>query len=163
MSSRDRDDPSAGHDVPSPSLATDTAAIRTKTSPSPAPSIKLADPELPLPSPQQTNAEDADDRDHDEDPGEDEQRQDKPFEPLFTLVTNTTANTTAHPRVHYLFSDDDAASILAAHNPASPSDRALLIDLVQAPAASPPGDDTTNPSPAAPLSNRPDGFTWKTH
>ncbi|PTD12926.1 hypothetical protein FCULG_00003626 [Fusarium culmorum] len=29
------------------------------------------------------------------------------FEPLFTLLTNSTTNTTVHPRIHYLFSDDD--------------------------------------------------------
>lgn len=30
-----------------------------------------------------------------------------PFQPLFTLVTDTTSRATQHPRVHYIFSDDD--------------------------------------------------------
>lgn len=30
-----------------------------------------------------------------------------PFHPLFTLVTDTTSRATHHPRVHYIFSDDD--------------------------------------------------------
>ncbi|KAI8719293.1 hypothetical protein NCS52_00709800 [Fusarium sp. LHS14.1] len=51
-----------------------------------------------------------------------------PFEPLFTLLTNSTTNITVHPRIHYLFSDDDP-SVLA-----SPAvDRALVVDLVPAP------------------------------
>ncbi|RSL55311.1 hypothetical protein CEP53_007149 [Fusarium sp. AF-6] len=51
-----------------------------------------------------------------------------PFEPLFALLTNSTTNTTVHPRIHYLFSDDDP-SVLA-----SPAvDRALAVDLVPAP------------------------------
>ncbi|KAM6537343.1 hypothetical protein FALCPG4_003269 [Fusarium falciforme] len=51
-----------------------------------------------------------------------------PFEPLFALLTNSTTNTTVHPRIHYLFSDDDP-SVLA-----SPAvDRALVVDLVPAP------------------------------
>lgn len=49
-----------------------------------------------------------------------------PFEPVFTLLTNTTTNTTTHPRVHYIFSDDDP-SILSTLDP---SRRALLIDLI---------------------------------
>lgn len=32
-----------------------------------------------------------------------------PFEPLFTLLTNTTTGSTVHPRVQYLFSDDDTS------------------------------------------------------
>lgn len=30
-----------------------------------------------------------------------------PFQPLFTLVTDTTTRQTHHPRVHYIFADDD--------------------------------------------------------
>lgn len=56
------------------------------------------------------------------------------FEPLFTLLTNTTNNTTIHPRVHYLFSDDDP-SILPGSAPLDSSHRALVLDL--APAATP--------------------------
>lgn len=49
------------------------------------------------------------------------------FEPLFTLLTNATSNTTVHPRVHYLFSDDDT-SVLT-NPPTDPSHRALIVDL----------------------------------
>ncbi|KAI5462143.1 hypothetical protein BGZ63DRAFT_423442 [Mariannaea sp. PMI_226] len=52
-----------------------------------------------------------------------------PFEPIFTLLTNTTTNTTIHPQIHYIFSDDDP-SILAAAAAADPtSHRALVVDL----------------------------------
>ncbi|KND91189.1 hypothetical protein TOPH_04104 [Tolypocladium ophioglossoides CBS 100239] len=45
------------------------------------------------------------------------------FEPLFTLLTNETTNTTVHPRVQYLFADDDT-SVLS-----NPPDRAVIVDL----------------------------------
>ncbi|PFH57465.1 hypothetical protein XA68_15028 [Ophiocordyceps unilateralis] len=53
-----------------------------------------------------------------------------PLEPLFTLLTNTTTNTTIHPRVQYLFSDDDP-SVLSAAPPAD--SRALVVDLAPEP------------------------------
>ncbi|KAL7927190.1 hypothetical protein ACQKWADRAFT_279780 [Trichoderma austrokoningii] len=59
-----------------------------------------------------------------------------PFEPVFTLLTNTTTNTTVHPRVHYLFSDDDASAVLTAPQ-TDPRHRALIVDL--APPANPSG------------------------
>ncbi|PTB65982.1 hypothetical protein BBK36DRAFT_1089833, partial [Trichoderma citrinoviride] len=59
-----------------------------------------------------------------------------PFEPIFTLLTNTTTNTTVHPRVHYLFSDDDASAVFTAPH-ADPLHRALVVDL--APPAAPNG------------------------
>ncbi|KUI55754.1 hypothetical protein VP1G_03176 [Cytospora mali] len=34
-------------------------------------------------------------------------QQPHPFQPLFTLVTDSTTRATHHPRVHYIFSDDD--------------------------------------------------------
>ncbi|KAF5021391.1 hypothetical protein F66182_6580 [Fusarium sp. NRRL 66182] len=58
-----------------------------------------------------------------------------PFEPLFTLLTNSTTNTTVHPRIHYLFSDDDP-SILTT-SPEDPSHRALVVDLAPAPSSDP--------------------------
>ncbi|RSL62364.1 hypothetical protein CEP54_005767 [Fusarium duplospermum] len=65
---------------------------------------------------------------HDQQQPEDEAPPMPPFEPLFALLTNSTTNTTVHPRIHYLFSDDDP-SVLA-----SPAvDRALVVDLVPAP------------------------------
>ncbi|RGP60657.1 hypothetical protein FLONG3_10788 [Fusarium longipes] len=57
------------------------------------------------------------------------------FEPLFTLLTNSTTNTTVHPRIHYLFSDDDH-SVLSTPTQ-DPSDRALVVDLAPAPEGSP--------------------------
>ncbi|KAF4343699.1 hypothetical protein FBEOM_2372 [Fusarium beomiforme] len=54
-----------------------------------------------------------------------------PFEPLFTLLTNSTSNTTVHPRVHYVFSDDDP-SILAT-SAQDPSHRPLVVELAPAP------------------------------
>ncbi|PNP55269.1 hypothetical protein THARTR1_04411 [Trichoderma harzianum] len=59
-----------------------------------------------------------------------------PFEPIFTLLTNNTTNTTVHPRVHYLFSDDDASAVLTAPQ-TDPLHRALVVDL--APPAAPNG------------------------
>ncbi|TFB02845.1 hypothetical protein CCMA1212_005053 [Trichoderma ghanense] len=59
-----------------------------------------------------------------------------PFEPIFTLLTNTTTNTTVHPRVHYLFSDDDASAVFTAPQ-TDPLHRALVVDL--APPAAPNG------------------------
>ncbi|KJZ77499.1 hypothetical protein HIM_03223 [Hirsutella minnesotensis 3608] len=62
----------------------------------------------------------------------DAQPQPPPFEPLFTLLTNSTTGGTVHPRLQYIFSDDDP-SILA--NPPAPTGpdgrphRTLLIDL----------------------------------
>ncbi|KAG5974066.1 hypothetical protein E4U55_000127 [Claviceps digitariae] len=58
-----------------------------------------------------------------------------PLEPFFTLVTNTTTASTIHPRVQYLFSDDDL-SALVANQPSSSSlsspssTRPLIVDLV---------------------------------
>ncbi|KAJ4862362.1 hypothetical protein T069G_03316 [Trichoderma breve] len=64
-----------------------------------------------------------------------------PFEPIFTLLTNNTTNTTVHPRVHYLFSDDDASAILTAPQ-TDPLHRALVVDL--APPAVPNGKWTVS-------------------
>ncbi len=74
----------------------------------------------------------------------------RPFQPLFTLVSDNTATRatpqTHHPTVHYVFSDDDPDELvqaLAAHREALPSaptshggsrggvaERAILLDLV---------------------------------
>jgi hypothetical protein len=35
------------------------------------------------------------------------EQQPPPFAPIYTLVNNTSTRTTHHPRVHYIFSDDD--------------------------------------------------------
>jgi hypothetical protein len=64
-----------------------------------------------------------------------------PFEPIFTLLTNNTTNTTVHPRVRYLFSDDDASAVLTAPQ-TDPSHRALIVDL--APPAAPNGKWTVS-------------------
>lgn len=58
-----------------------------------------------------------------------------PFEPLFALLTNTTTGTTVHPKIHYIFSDDDDASIpMDAHgednNASGEQHRGLVVDLV---------------------------------
>lgn len=45
-----------------------------------------------------------------EDAGQQPQQPQPPqpfFQPLFTLVTDTTSRATHHPRIHYIFSDDD--------------------------------------------------------
>ncbi|KAK1245708.1 hypothetical protein MKX07_004777 [Trichoderma sp. CBMAI-0711] len=60
-----------------------------------------------------------------------------PFEPIFTLLTNTTTNTTVHPRVHYIFSDDDASPVFTAPQ-TDPLHRALVVDL--APPSAPNGN-----------------------
>lgn len=55
-----------------------------------------------------------------------------PFEPLFTLLTNATTNNTIHPRVRYIFSDDDASVLLDPSSAAAPDDRPhrpVLVDL----------------------------------
>ncbi|KAG5947506.1 hypothetical protein E4U59_000867 [Claviceps monticola] len=65
-----------------------------------------------------------------------------PLEPFFTLLTNTTAGTTIHPRVQYLFSDDDLSALVTNQPPSSslsassslpPSTRPLIVDLVPTP------------------------------
>ncbi|KAG6162930.1 hypothetical protein E4U46_003757 [Claviceps purpurea] len=65
-----------------------------------------------------------------------------PLEPFFTLLTNTTTGTTIHPRVQYLFSDDDLSALVTYQPPSSslsassslpPSTRPLIVDLVPTP------------------------------
>lgn len=74
-----------------------------------------------------------------------------PFQPLFTLVTDSTTHATHHPQVHYLFSDDDPEILteaLARHGhqsspdasahrapppQAPPNERAIVLDLVPKP------------------------------
>ncbi|KAG6098282.1 hypothetical protein E4U30_008204 [Claviceps sp. LM220 group G6] len=62
-----------------------------------------------------------------------------PLEPFFTLLTNTTTGTTIHPRVQYLFSDDDLSALVTNQPPSSslsassslpPSTRPVIVDLV---------------------------------
>lgn len=71
-----------------------------------------------------------------------------PFQPLFTLVTDSTTHATHHPQVHYVFSDDDPdilTEALARHGhqaspdasanrapppQAPPNERAIVLDLV---------------------------------
>lgn len=75
-----------------------------------------------------------------------------PFQPLFTLVTDSTTHATHHPQVHYVFSDDDPEiltealaryshhacpdqSATRASSPvAHPNERAIVLDLVPKPA-----------------------------
>ncbi|ORY68622.1 uncharacterized protein BCR38DRAFT_482125 [Pseudomassariella vexata] len=73
----------------------------------------------------------------------DHERAPPPFAPIFTLVNNTSTRTTHHPKVHYIFSDDDPDLLTQAlaqqhdanlHNSASDpalSDRAVILDLAQ--------------------------------
>lgn len=99
-----------------------------------------------------------------------------PFQPLFTLVTDSITRTTRHPQVHYIFSDDDPQLLtdaLADHahqhqppsshdsspnastsqNPRNPpltnpnTERAILLDLVPKTAST--SDDPTSSSAAA--------------
>lgn len=56
-----------------------------------------------------------------------------PFEPLFTLLTNATTNLTIHPRVRYLFTDDDTSVLSTPSSPGAPPHRAILIDLAPTP------------------------------
>lgn len=58
-----------------------------------------------------------------------------PFEPIFALLTNTTTSTTVHPRVHYIFSDDDVS---IPTDPVHDADdgsghRGLVVDLEPTP------------------------------
>ncbi|KAH8179451.1 hypothetical protein LIA77_00970 [Sarocladium implicatum] len=64
-----------------------------------------------------------------ESPSQPSQDPHPPFDPVFTLLTNTTTNATTHPRVHYIFSDDDP-SLLSSAIADDPDRRALLIDLL---------------------------------
>ncbi|KZZ93822.1 hypothetical protein AAL_05538 [Moelleriella libera RCEF 2490] len=54
-----------------------------------------------------------------------------PLEPLFTLLTNTTTGSTMHPRVQYLFSDDDASMLCTTGQDAE--QRAVVVDLHPSP------------------------------
>ncbi|CAG9989987.1 unnamed protein product [Clonostachys byssicola] len=70
------------------------------------------------------------------------------FEPIFTLLTNSSTNETIHPRVRYLFADDDPSSIIAheadhnadASSPGAAAHRTLVVDL----APRDPSSTTTN-------------------
>lgn len=62
-----------------------------------------------------------------------------PFEPLFALVTNATTGATVHPRIHYLFSDDDASIPTDTITTTTQDDddnqhRSLVVDLAPTPA-----------------------------
>lgn len=59
-----------------------------------------------------------------------------PFEPLFTLLTNATTNTTVHPRVHYIFTDDDPSILTSTPN-------ALIVDLEPSPSNTTPSTSET--------------------
>lgn len=50
-----------------------------------------------------------------------------PFEPLFTLLTNSTTGATIHPQVQYLFSDDDTSILSSAND--DPDHRTVVVDL----------------------------------
>ncbi|KYK54615.1 uncharacterized protein DCS_06575 [Drechmeria coniospora] len=84
------------------------------------------------PSPSVTDAAEAlapplqDGRDYPDESSSALPRDPPPFEPLFTLLTNVTTNATVHPRVQYLFSDDDT-SVLSNAPPAG--QRAVVVDL----------------------------------
>jgi hypothetical protein len=68
-----------------------------------------------------------------------------PFAPVFTLVTNTSSQTTHHPHVRYIFSDDGPdvlTQALADHDPGlddssddptSVNHRAVILDLARNP------------------------------
>lgn len=77
-------------------------------------------------------------RDRDDGPADESDPPLPPFEPLFTLLTNATTNGTIHPRVQYIFSDDDASALSALQPPpatgpdASPH-RPVLVDLAPSP------------------------------
>ncbi|KUI70648.1 hypothetical protein VM1G_05691 [Cytospora mali] len=74
---------------PFPALATPVAETSDSVEAEPLPPVHEEDEEPlhhhPDPQPQQPH----------------------PFQPLFTLVTDSTTRATHHPRVHYIFSDDD--------------------------------------------------------
>ncbi|KAK0384163.1 hypothetical protein NLU13_8252 [Sarocladium strictum] len=61
-----------------------------------------------------------------QDPDSPQEPSHPPFEPIFTLLANTTTNTITHPRVHYIFTDDDPAPL----TDPDPTRRSLLVDLV---------------------------------
>lgn len=56
-----------------------------------------------------------------------------PFEPLFTLLTNTTNNTTIHPHVRYLFADDDPSPLTDPPPQDAALHRTLVVDLAPTP------------------------------
>lgn len=55
----------------------------------------------------------------------------QPFEPLFTLLANATTNTTIHPRIHYLFSDDDPSVLNHVSAADDRTHRAIVVDLAE--------------------------------
>lgn len=109
---------------------------------------------------QQTQQPEIDQQAHDED-----ELQPPPpppfFQPLFTLVTDSTTRATHHPRVHYIFSDDEPQVLTEAlaqygrqqqqnsmplpsgstANRPSPNERAVVLELVPKADANP--DDPT--------------------
>ncbi|KAJ4418048.1 hypothetical protein N0V82_005802 [Gnomoniopsis sp. IMI 355080] len=108
-------------------------------------------------------------------PNQQQQQLLPPFQPLFTLVTDSTTGATHHAHVHYIFSDDEpdlltdalgqyntqhqqqqqqqtttASSGSSSAKPAPPTtDRAILLDLVPKPSAGEPSSSSsTSVAPA---------------
>ncbi|CAN8100813.1 unnamed protein product [Discula destructiva] len=90
-----------------------------------------------------------------------QQHQTQPFQPLFTLITDSSG-ATHHPHVHYIFEDDDpdqlthilgtysthhqqSGAASSGSKPTPPTDRAIILDLVPKPASTAP-DAAPNPS-----------------
>lgn len=101
-----------------------------------------------------------------------------PFHPLFTLVTDSNTRQTHHPRVHYIFADDDPEILTKAlaeysdhrtsskenirrssssrgsgasqSNPLPPPERAIVLDLVPVTPANPSNPTGTDSGTAKP-------------
>lgn len=50
------------------------------------------------------------------------------FEPVFPLLTHNSTNTTIHPHVQYIFSDDDTTALDTASSD-DPTHRSIIVDL----------------------------------
>ncbi|KAF4507499.1 hypothetical protein G6O67_003991 [Ophiocordyceps sinensis] len=93
-----------------------------------------------LPATTLTSAKQSSVQTDDPPPADDSSPPPPPFEPLFTLLTNTTTHGTIHPRVQYIFSDDDPSVLSAPPGPAAAAagpdagpHRPVLVDLAPSP------------------------------
>lgn len=153
--------------------AAQAASPADAAQPSPSPSPSPSPVPAPPPEQQPIELEQSQHQPQQDNTGFDipDQQPLPPFQPLFTLVTDSTTGATHHARVHYIFSDDEpdlltdalgqyssqqqqqtasSSSGSTSAKPAPPTtDRAILLDLVPKPSANDPSISSSAAAAAA--------------
>lgn len=144
-------DPEPQHDQP---LSADAAQ------PSPSPSAVPQPDQQPIEQEQSQQAtlsqqEQQSDSPNPEHPDQEPQQYLPPFQPLFTLVTDTTTGATHHAHVHYIFSDDEPDLLTDALGQYSIQQQQYQIhqQQQQQTASSSSGSTSAKPTPPQPLIN----------